>query len=94
MQTWVAGSSSSAWHGPGRASRAVFRTIVLYRATKRAFFVYGFAKNERDNIDDSEEAAFRKSAGYVLELSEEHLAALIGKGHFTEVRDHGEEVSE
>lgn len=79
---------------PGQGKSSGFRTIVLYRASKRAFFVYGFAKNERDNIDDSEEAAFRKSAGYVLELSEEHLAALIGKGHFTEVRDHGEEVSE
>jgi hypothetical protein len=26
--------------------------LIAYRAAKRSVFLYGFAKNERDNIDD------------------------------------------
>jgi hypothetical protein len=39
-----------------------FRTIILFRARSRAFFVHGFAKNDRDNIDDKELAAFKMLA--------------------------------
>lgn len=51
--------------------------------------MYGFAKSNRDNIDDDEEANFKKAAGHVLGLSETHLAELIGKGQLTEIHDHG-----
>ena len=74
-------------HGQGRAGS--FRTIILYRTAKYAFFVYGFAKSDRDNIDDDDEAAFKKAAQHVLRLSEEQLAALIDNGQLTEVRHHG-----
>jgi hypothetical protein len=70
-----------------------FRTIVLYRAADRAFFVYGFAKSDRENIDGGEKAAFRKAAGYVLGLSQAYLDELISKGQFLEVHDYGEELS-
>lgn len=30
------------------------RTIVAYRQGDRMFFIFGFAKNERDNIDGDE----------------------------------------
>lgn len=79
---------------PGQGKSGGFRTIILYRTAERAFFVYGFAKSDRDNIDDDEEAAFKKASEYVLGLSEAHLAELIGKGQFTEVHDHGEEIPE
>jgi hypothetical protein len=79
---------------PGQGKSGGFRTIILYCMAERAFFVYGFAKSDRDNIDADEAAMFKKAAGYVLGLSEAHLAELIGKGQFTEVRDHGEEIPE
>lgn len=79
---------------PGQGKSGGFRTIILYRTTERAFFVYGFAKSDRENIDDDEEAAFKKAAVHVLGLSEEHLAELIRKGQFSEVHDHGEEIPE
>src|SRR5579863_7374458 len=78
---------------PGQGKSGGFRTIILYRAAERAFFVYGFAKNDRNNIDDGEEALFRKAAGYVLGLSDAQLAELIGKGQFSEVQENGEEIS-
>ena len=60
---------------------------------ERAFFVYGFPKNDRDNIDDHEEGQFKKAADHVLGLTDEQLAELIGKGQFSEVHENGEEVS-
>ena len=79
---------------PGQGKSGGFRTIILYRTAERAFFVYGFAKSNRDNIDDDEEANFKKAAEHVLGLSEAHLAELIGKGQLTEVHDHGQELPE
>ncbi|WP_438600722.1 type II toxin-antitoxin system RelE/ParE family toxin [Escherichia coli] len=37
-----------------------YRTIIFYRVGTRAFFVYAYAKNERENITATEESAFRK----------------------------------
>ena len=79
---------------PGQGKSGGFRTIILYRTAERAFFVYGFAKSDRDNIDDDEKAEFKKAAVHVLGLSEEPLAELIQKGLFSEVHDHGEEIPE
>ncbi|CUJ71106.1 type II toxin-antitoxin system RelE/ParE family toxin [Achromobacter xylosoxidans] len=79
---------------PGQGKSGGLRTIILYRTAERAFFVYGFAKSDRDNIDDDEKAEFKKAAVHVLGLSEEHLAELIQKGLFSEVHDHGEEIPE
>ncbi|NYT25723.1 type II toxin-antitoxin system RelE/ParE family toxin [Alcaligenaceae bacterium] len=78
---------------PGQGRSAGWRTIVLYRARQRAFFVYGFSKSRRANIEADEEAVFRKAASYVLGLSDWYLTELMIKGKFLEI-DHGEEVSE
>lgn len=76
----------------GRGKSGGFRTIILYLAAERAFFVYGFAKSCRDNIDKDEEVAFKEAARYVLGLSDSRLAELIDLKHFTEVHDHDKEI--
>lgn len=76
----------------GQGKSGGFRAIILYRTAERAFFVYGFAKRDRDNIDDGEEAQFKKVAAHVLGLMDEQLAELIGKGQFSEVHENDEEV--
>ncbi|EQB99078.1 type II toxin-antitoxin system RelE/ParE family toxin [Photorhabdus temperata] len=53
------------------------------------FFVYGFAKSDRSNIEYDEEMQFKKMASHVLGLSDEQLARLIEKGHFSEVIEYG-----
>lgn len=78
----------------GQGKSGSYRTIVLYRVAERAFFVYGFAKSERSNIDRGEEAQFKKAAAHVLGLSDAHLAELIRLGQLTEVFDHGEKTQE
>jgi len=65
----------------------------LYRQTHRAFFIYGFAKSQQANISGEEEAAFKKAARHVLELTDEQLSALIQTGQFSEVEYDGKTVS-
>jgi hypothetical protein len=50
----------------GQGKSGGFRSIVLFRRGERAFFVYGFAKSDRDNIRRDELKAFRKLAGEML----------------------------
>ena len=39
---------------PGQGRSGGFRMIVAYRAAGRAVFLYGFAKNDLDNIEDDQ----------------------------------------
>lgn len=58
---------------PGGGKSGGFRTIILFRAGARAFFVHGFAKNERANIRDDELAAFRMLAAELLGYRDEAI---------------------
>ena len=55
--------------------------------------MFGFAKSEQANIDDDEEAQFKKMAKELLSLSRAQMAVLVEKGRFSEVED-GEEIQE
>jgi hypothetical protein len=46
----------------GRGRSGGYRTVVAFRASQRSVFLYGFAKSERDNIDDRELADLKKLA--------------------------------
>lgn len=70
---------------PGGGKSGGFRTIVLFRAGARAFFVHGFAKNEQDNIRDDELAAFKLLATQLLAYDDPALAKAIAAGVLTEV---------
>jgi hypothetical protein len=69
--------------GEGRSGG--FRTIILFRAGSRAFFVHGFAKNEQDNIRDDELAAFKLLAARLLAFDDATLAKAIAAGVLMEV---------
>jgi hypothetical protein len=75
--------------GQGR-SRG-YRTIIIFCKGKRSFFVYGLAKNEKENISRDEEVQFRNMAEHLLSLSEEHLGLLLETGDFVEVKNHDSE---
>lgn len=71
-----------------------YRTIILLHTGYRAFFVYGFAKSDRDNIRKDEEEQFGKMAKYVLGLSDVQLNVLIVKGQFEEIANDDEKISQ
>jgi len=47
---------------PGQGRSGGYRTLILYRQTRRAFFVYGFAKSQQANIGNEEKTAVKKAA--------------------------------
>lgn len=71
---------------PGQGKSGGYRTIIVLRKGDKAFFVYGYAKNERDNIDRAETEAFKKAARELLALSDEQIRKLIENGALTEVK--------
>ena len=74
-----------------------FRTIILFKVSTLAIFVYGFAKNERSNIHTNELIAFKLLAAEVLAYDAAALAKAVTAGAFTEVfckADNGDAVDE
>jgi hypothetical protein len=53
------------------------RTILAFKVNDKAFFIYGFAKNKRDNIDEKELKALKKLAKIYLSLTDEELARTV-----------------
>ena len=70
---------------PGAGKSGGFRSIILFQSGERAFFVYGFAKNQRENIDDRDLQAYKALAKQVLLLSDAQLQAALNEGTFIEV---------
>jgi len=54
-----------------------YRTIVVYRKRKRAIFLYGFAKNEKDNFNRKELHYFQKLGDDLLKLSQSQVEKAI-----------------
>jgi hypothetical protein len=73
----------------GQGKSGGFRSILLFRQGSQAFFVYGFAKSDQDNIRQNELKAFRKLASEMLTLDDKALAAAIRNGTITEIECHG-----
>ena len=71
---------------PGQGRSKGYRTIILFRRGAKAFFVYGFSKSQRANIDDDEKEQFKEAAKHVLALTEKQLAELLERGDFMEVK--------
>ena len=63
-----------------------YRTIILFRRGTKAFFVYGFAKSQRANIEDDEKEQFKEAAKHVLALTEKQITELLKRGDFVEVK--------
>ena len=69
--------------GGGRSGG--YRTVIAYRASQRSVFLYGFAKNERDNIDDRELDDLKKLARLYLTYSDRQIAVALESAELKEV---------
>jgi hypothetical protein len=74
---------------PGAGKSSGYRSIVIYREGKKAFFVYGFPKSNLGNIRDDEVEQFKKAAKSILALSDNQIRKLIESGQFEEVTTNG-----
>jgi hypothetical protein len=68
-----------------------FRSILLFQAARHVFFVYGFAKNRRDNISAADLKLFKRAAEVTLVLDEAALRKLTDSGELSEVNFDEEE---
>lgn len=74
--------------GQGRSGG--FRILIAYRARTRSVFLFGFAKNEMENIDDDELATLRDIAADWFKADDKAIARAMKEGKIVEV-PYGEE---
>lgn len=72
---------------PGRGKRGGTRTLIAYRSKERAFFTFGFAKNERANIGRKDLKAIKLLAKELLGLTNSALRKATVAGELIEVNE-------
>ena len=70
---------------PGHGKSGGYRTLIAFKQDERVIFIYGFAKNERDNIDSNEKNVFKNVARYYLSLNDDELTKLVKKKTLVEM---------
>jgi hypothetical protein len=70
---------------PGQGKSGGYRTVIVYRRGDLAVFLLGFAKNDRDNVDDDELEDLKGQARVFLRLSMSEIRAAIAADELTEV---------
>ncbi|MYL97809.1 type II toxin-antitoxin system RelE/ParE family toxin [Novosphingobium sp. FGD1] len=71
----------------GRGKRGGARTLVATNKGNRWFFVFGFEKNERDNIHDDELQALQDYAADLLKRTAAQLDEAAADGTLLEITD-------
>lgn len=72
--------------GQGRSGG--YRVLIAFKTLDRAVFLYGFAKNERENIDPDQLLSLRSIAKGWIGASTEQIATAVAAGVIEEVEDH------
>ena len=73
----------------GRGKRSGARTLVATNKGSLWFFVFGFEKNDRANIDETERAAFQTLAADLLARTSAQLNLAVEDGTLLEIcHDH------
>ena len=72
---------------PGQGKSGGYRTILAYRAQHRAVFLYGFAKNELENIGQDDLESFRDVAELFLSANAARIQKEIELGNLQEIVD-------
>jgi hypothetical protein len=70
---------------PGHGKRGSTRTLLATNRNDRWIFVYGFEKNERANISETELDALKFLADDLLALTEKQISEAVDKGSLLEV---------
>lgn len=70
---------------PGQGKRGGWRTLLGFEKGKRAFFLYLFSKNSRQNIQDGELTALKHLSKYYLSMKPDEIRAALECGELSEV---------
>jgi hypothetical protein len=70
---------------PGQGKSGGFRSIVFFRMGERTFFVLGFAKNNKANLDPKELASLKEFAKELLNYDDERIKNALDSRAFIEI---------
>jgi hypothetical protein len=70
----------------GRGKRSGARSILAYQIQEKAFFIFGFAKNEKATLDEEDLKIAKAFAKELLKYSNTQLDELVHGGKLYEVR--------
>lgn len=77
---------------PNEGRSGGFRSIVYFRTQKRAFFVFGFAKNVLDNLSADTLSRYKRAAQLTLDFDDDTLKNLMQDEELVEVDCENEEL--
>ncbi len=69
----------------GKGKSGGWRTLIAYRSGDRAVFLFGFAKNHRDNVGPDQLAQLKAAADDVLALTATQISARLADKTLTEI---------
>lgn len=69
----------------GEGKRGGYRVILATNLRERWFFMFGFAKNERDNIDGEELKMFKQLAAALLGMDDPAIAEAKKRSELVEI---------
>ena len=64
----------------GKGKSGGYRMLIAFRWKQRAIFLFGFAKNERDNIDDKQLATLQDIAAAWLTAEDSEIVRALDDG--------------
>jgi hypothetical protein len=70
---------------PGEGKSGGYRVLVFFKSGTLTFFVYGFAKSRRDNLDEKETRHYKELAKDYLNLTDEIIKKALQSGKFVEI---------
>ena len=68
-----------------QGKRGGARTIIAFKMQGKAFFIYGFSKNKKENITQKEEDSLKSLAKIYFSYNENEIEQAIKRGEFFEV---------
>lgn len=77
--------------GQGRSGG--YRMVLVFKAERRAVFLYGFAKSERENIEDDELQTLREIGASWLAANAQRIAKALQENTLQEVTDDEESAA-
>lgn len=71
----------------GQGKSSGFRTIVVYRESEIAIFVFGFSKNVKSNLNKEELAEFKILSKNLLSMNKLEYQNLLAQGEFIYIKE-------
>jgi hypothetical protein len=69
----------------GKGKSSGYRVIVFFKSRSRTFYVYGFAKSSRANIDQRELKKLKKQADSLFNMSNDQIEFALEEGVVIEI---------